>query len=134
MDSLLSGFESQIEAGELQLGPISNLTAQGRNFANQSSVQSRNFASFRSGLEKLRNDSLRLNQGVQTDGDAQRAWNELMDNINDQEVVRQRLAEIRTINARGVELQRKKLAAIDSNYTGKAAADDDISDLSLIHI
>ena len=53
-----------------------------------------------------------------------------MDNINDAGVVEQRLAEIRKINARGVELQRKKVAAVDSNYTGKAAAEnDDISDL-----
>ncbi|MOA00624.1 hypothetical protein D3C78_1199960 [compost metagenome] len=60
-------------------------------------------------MEKLRNESLRLNAGVQTDGDAQRAWNELLTNINDPQLVRQRLQEIKALNERAFEIRQSKV-------------------------
>ena len=104
------------DSGKLNLGLISNLTGKARNYVGMSDESSRNLSSFRSTLEKLRNDSLRLNTGVQTDGDAQRAWNELLENINDPELVKQRLGEIAEINARGAELQKLQVESIRSNY------------------
>ena len=95
---------------------MSNLINAGRNAAGISSEQSRNFASFKSTLERLRNESLRLNTGVQTDGDAQRAWNELFQNINDTGLVQQRLAEIQGINKRGAELQKLRADSVRANY------------------
>ena len=84
--------------------------------AGMSDENSRNMASFKSSLEKLRNDSLRLNTGVQTDGDAQRAWNELFENINDGGVVTQRLAEIKRLNARAVQLRKLNVDNVRANY------------------
>lgn len=112
----LASIETQIQSGKLQFGPISNLKNMGLNLAGMSTEGSRNFATFKSTLEKLRNDSLRLNTGVQTDGDAQRAWNELFQNINDTEFVKQRLGEIRKINERGADLQKLQVENIRSNY------------------
>lgn len=112
----LAAIESQIESGKLRFGPISNLQNTVANMAGMSTEQSRNFATFKSTLEKLRNDSLRLNTGVQTDGDAQRAWNELFQNINDTEFVKQRLGEIRKINERGADLQKLQVDNIRANY------------------
>lgn len=112
----LAGLERQIETGKLSFGPISNVLNTGRNLAGISSEQSRNFGTFKSTLERLRNESLRLNTGVQTDGDAQRAWNELFQNINDTGLVKQRLAEIQAINQRGAELQRLRIDSIRSEY------------------
>ena len=131
VDSLIGGLLGDIDSGTLDLGPVKNLAYEARNFAGESTPQSRAYGTFKAGLEKLRNDSLRLNKGVQTDGDAQRAWNELMANINDTAFVRKRLEEIRQINQRGEKLQREKLSTIDRNYQGKEAApaEDDISDL-----
>lgn len=131
VDSLIGGLLGDIDSGTLDLGPVKNLAYEARNFAGESTPQSRAYGTFKAGLEKLRNDSLRLNKGVQTDGDAQRAWNELMANINDTAFVRKRLEEIRQINQRGERLQREKLNTIDRNYQGKesAPAEDDISDL-----
>jgi hypothetical protein len=120
VDGLLQGFEADIAAGRLDLGPAKNLSYQARNAAGKSTPQSRAYASFTAGLEKLRNDSLRLNKGVQTDGDAQRAWNELMANINDPGLVKASLKEFRELNTRGVRLEREKLQMIDQNY-GSAA-------------
>ena len=57
-----------------------------------------------------------MNTGVQTDGDAQRAWNELFQNINDTDLVKQRLAEIKNINKRGAELQQLKIDGVRANY------------------
>lgn len=112
----LGGISKQIETGKLSFGPIDNLTSAGLNAIGRSTENSRNFASFKSTLERLRNESLRLNSGVQTDGDAQRAWAELFQNINDTELVKQRLAEIQGINARGAQLHQLRVDSIRSNY------------------
>lgn len=103
----------------LNLGPWTNRGAEILNWSGQSNENSRNYASFVSTLEKLRNDSLRLNNGVQTEGDAQRAWNELFKNLNDEGVVRQRLAEIQRINNRAIEFRRGRVGALESGqYIG----------------
>ena len=106
----------RIQRGELQFGPVANLINKGRNAAGQSNAQSRNYQEFESDLEKLRNDSLRLNSGVQTDGDAQRAWNELFANLNDAEYVKQRLQTINELNKRAEGLRRMNIDMIRENY------------------
>jgi hypothetical protein len=115
IDADLSTIEGQIKAGKLRFGPVENLVSQAKNLLGVSDEQSRNFASFKTTLEKLRNDSLRLNTGVQTDGDAQREWNALFQNINDTAYVQGRLAEIRKINQRGAKLQRERLNILRRN-------------------
>jgi len=99
-------YKSQVESGQLNLGPVQNVWSDVKNFAGKSDPNSRNYGSFRAGLEKLRNDSLRLNKGMQTEGDAQRAWNELLANVNDESLVQQRLAEIDGINRRAIDNRR----------------------------
>lgn len=101
----LGSFVGQIEGGRLNLGAFANLWNKSMNGLGMSTEESRNLQSFEATLEKLRNDSLRLNKGVQTDGDAQRAWNELLANINDPGVVMQRLKEIQKINERALMLR-----------------------------
>lgn len=112
----LSVLDNQIAEGKLKIGPVNNVVSSVQNTLGLSSPQSRNFASFKATLEKLRNDSLRLNKGVQTEGDAQRAWNELFNSINDPQVVQQRLAEIRAINARAADQKRMQVDAIRANF------------------
>jgi hypothetical protein len=69
------------------------------------------YNSFRATLEKMRNDSLRLNKGVQTEGDAQRAWNELFTALgaNDKDTVEQRLRELALINRRAANQIRRRI-------------------------
>lgn len=109
INDTLGGFIGQLDEGKLQLGPVSNVVAGARNWAGNSSPESRNYASFQAGLEKLRNDTLRLNKGVQTEGDAVRAFNELVANINDPGVVRQRLEEIRQLNQRAAQFKQNQI-------------------------
>lgn len=118
----LNQVEKQLKTNKLKLGPVENLKSQALNAAGFSTPESRNFASFRATLEKQRNDSLRLNKGVQTEGDGQRAWNELFNNLNDKEVVKQRLQEIQKINKRGADLQKLQVDQIRANY-GAAPVD-----------
>jgi len=112
----LDAVSKQIADGKLTFGPVSNLISGAKNTIGMSDENSRNLASFKTNLEKLRNDSLRLNKGVQTDGDAQRAWNELFQNINDTEVVKQRLGEIKRLNERAVQLRKMDIDNIRINY------------------
>lgn len=116
----LSSFLNQLDSGALNIGVLSNAMSSAKNFTGNSDEQSRNYQSFKATLEKLRNDSLRLNKGVQTDGDAQRAWNELLTNINDPKVVRQRLVEIQAINDRAVKIRMARNNNLRSNYGNPA--------------
>ena len=106
LNSQLGGFIDQIDNGKLVLGPVQNRISELKNYADNSDENSRNYASFVAGMEKMRNESLRLNKGVQTEGDAQRAWNEVLANINDPAVVKQRLQEIQRYNATAAEFKK----------------------------
>lgn len=110
VNKVIDRVTNQIDSGELDLGFGKNIFAQGQNAIGLGSPTSRNFASFRASLEKMRNDSLRLNKGVQTEGDAQRAWGELITNLSDPQLVKQRLAEIKDLNEQAIAL-RKDLVA-----------------------
>jgi hypothetical protein len=116
IDKDLEGFEKQIEDGKLEFGVVSNLINTGRNKAGFSTPESRNLESFKTKLENLRNSVLLLNKGVQTEGDAQRAMNEIMTNINDKELVKQRLQELRVLNRRAVDLRKNNVDTLRSTY------------------
>ena len=116
INSDLNVVSQQLESGQLDLGFFKNIGSKARNIAGNTTEQSRNFDSFKATLTKLRNDSLRLNKGVQTEGDAQRSWDELIANINDNQLVRERIAEIQQINKRGAELKKMGADMIRQNY------------------
>ena len=112
----LEGVAKQIDEGKLDLSLTGNAAGKVRNFIGISNESSRNLDSFQATIEKLRNDSLRLNKGVQTEGDAQRAWNELFSSLNDKKLVRKRLGEIQKINERAVNLRKMNVDQIRANY------------------
>ncbi len=112
----LAAVEQQIQSKKLNLGLVNNAVGTARNYVGLSDENSKNLASFRAKLEGLRNSSLQLNKGVQTDGDAQRAWNELITNINDPGVVMQRIGEIRALNERAATLRRMNVDMVRNNY------------------
>lgn len=138
----------QLEAGELDLGPVANLISGAQNLSGLSTPGSRNYAAFVSTLEKMRNDSLRLNKGVQTEGDAIRAWNEVTKYITDPKVVIEQLSRIRDLNALAARqrLQRinirrerngyQQFDPSDIGYGGgvqaQQPAQDDLSDVDAL--
>ena len=113
IDAELGRFDAMIENGSLELSPVSNAIGGVRNTLGISSENSRNLAEFRSTLEKVRNDSLRLNSGVQTEGDAKRAWDELIANINDPAIVRRQLQRIKGINSRARQFRQQRINALE---------------------
>jgi hypothetical protein len=120
----LDSFVKKIDNKELNLGLIDNTIARVRNAVGYSTPQSQELASFKATMEKMRNQSLLLNKGVQTEGDAQRAWNELFENMNDSGVVRKRLEEIQDINKRAMKL---KMLGVDTRRANFGAEPYDFS-------
>lgn len=116
IDSDIGALGKQLESGEIQLGPMENVMSGAKNWLGASDKTSKNYATLKASLEKMRNDSLRLNKGVQTEGDATRAWNELFQNLNDPGVVKQRLGEIQKVNQRAATFRKMNVDAIRKNY------------------
>ena len=116
IQSDLGAIKAQVDSGQLKLGPVNNVLSAGKNWAGISDENSRNYGTFKATLERLRNESLRLNKGVQTEGDSQRAWNELITNINDPKLVSKRLGEIQAINERAANLRKMNVESIRSNF------------------
>lgn len=116
VNNRLADFEKKIDDGKLDLGPFANLMSGARNMTNTSTEVSRNFASFKNTLEELRNQTLLLAKGVQTEGDANRAWQQLVTNLNDEKYVKSRLKEIRAINEKSAQLQLQNYNRIQANY------------------
>jgi len=102
-------FTDLIDNDKLGFGFVEGIgdsTARFLNIAGEEAINSAQFDTF---LEKLRNDSLRLNKGVQTEGDAKRALNELIKNKNDTKVIRAQLQRLREINERAVEIRKRNI-------------------------
>jgi hypothetical protein len=116
MNADIAALTKQIDEGKLKLGLLRNLESEGRQFIGANDEASRRYGSLKATLEKLRNESLRLNKGVQTEGDAVRVWNEILARITDEQFVKQRLAEVAAINQRAIGLRKMNVDAIRRNY------------------
>lgn len=112
----LAKIVSQIKSGEINLGPVNNAFNRARNAMGLGTTESKNLATLEATLERMRNESLRLNKGIQTEGDSERAWNELVKSINDPGVVEQRLQEIIRTNERAILLRKNNIDLIRANY------------------
>ena len=106
----LGSYANKIDTGKMTLGLAANLGSRAGLTLGMANQNAREIGSFRATLAKLRNDTLRLNKGTQTEGDAVRAFDELFQNINDQGFVRKRLDEINQINRRA---QAQRITAIN---------------------
>lgn len=122
VNNQVSSYINMIDGGQLNFSPAANLSGRVRNALGVSDSNSRNQALFRSDMERLRNESLRLNAGVQTEGDAQRAWNELFGNLNDEAVVKAQLQRIQQLNNRAIQFRQGRLSAIENQSFGGSPA------------
>lgn len=107
-----------IGSGRVSLGLWSNSVAKGRNAVGKSSDASRAYADVQQTFEKLRNNYLLLAKGVQTEGDAQRAWNSEIGAgaENDNKLATQQLQKARGMIERMVNLQQNRIDSIYANY------------------
>lgn len=95
--------------GGLETGPGSQAMRVFNEATGVGTSNSRTLSLFQNDLEGMRNDSLRLNKGVQTEGDAVREWRNLMSNVMDQEYVVKALGRINAINKRAEALKIRQI-------------------------
>lgn len=121
----LGTFIDQIDNGTLKLGPFDNVRNQSLLMLNSDDPSALAFGNFKDTLAKIRNDTLRLNKGTQTEGDATRALDEIAGNLTNTKYVKQRLETIQRLNERAVKEKTGLIKDTYSNY-GKEAPNLDL--------
>lgn len=123
IQTLTKNYIDKIDKGELTLGAATNaMGAFSTKYGELPLVPKADKGDviregFLSDMKKLRNDSLRLNKGVQTDGDAQREWETLFNNINNADVVKNTLLRINDLDARAEQLKRVQIDTQRQNFS-----------------
>ncbi len=115
LNDIIQKNAERIKNGTLKVGPADTLGANFRTALNMSTDEDVARKEWQADLTKIVNESLRLNKGVQTEGDAQRAAEELM-GASDQKTVAAALKRLAGFNRSAVELQRRKQDLINGNY------------------
>jgi hypothetical protein len=125
--ALVDGAIAILKNDDVQLGAIRNIESRGRNFAGVSDENSRAFASIKQTLEKLRNNYLLLAKGVQTEGDATRAWNsEIGESVqNDNKLALQQLEKAGGMIDRALAAQQKRIDTVQTNFGNAPQPDAD---------
>jgi len=102
---------ANLKAGTLQLGALRNAWNASRNFFGQSTPESQAYAELERGITRITNESLRLNKGVQTEGDAQRAAKEVLAAFgkNDTALMAKALEDLQRINVRAAENKARSI-------------------------
>jgi len=83
-----------IDKGRLSLGPAVTPGQKALNLLGMSTESSQRLADLQRDLENSRNAILMAAKGVQTEGDAQRAMNAIINNLNDPKVVKSALQDL----------------------------------------
>lgn len=115
VSTMIKKHSQRMADGSLVVGPVDSIGAQFRTRLGMSNANDVNLNEYRADLTKIVNESLRLNSGVQTEGDAQRAANELMD-ANDPATAARALRRLQEYNTRAIELQKRKMDLVRRNY------------------
>lgn len=117
--SVLSRIDNSIAAidsGLINLDPSRRAETWVRNNTNTSDPQSRAQAELRRTVETLRNSILSDAAGPQTDGDALRALDQILNGWGDEKVVREGLDQYRQIQQRKTETQKALIEQRASQY------------------
>lgn len=116
--TLIDRALATIKSGKVNLGMASNARARVRNAAGASTEATRAYSDIRQTFEKLRNNYLLLAKGVQTEGDAQRAWNSEIGEsaLNDNDLAVQQLGKARMLIERMVTMQQDRIDSVYANY------------------
>lgn len=115
VSGMIKKHADRMRDGQLVVGPVDSIGAQFRTRLGMTNANDVNLNEYRADLTKIVNESLRLNSGVQTEGDAQRAANELMD-ANDPATAARALRRLQEYNTRAIELQKRKRDLVRQNY------------------
>lgn len=103
------GFLDKIESGDLTFRPLSGVSDSIALAAGSSDEGILNRQSFELFLKRLTNASLRLNKGTQTEGDAERALKEIVNNKSNTKVVQRALQDLQRANKRAAEERKRNI-------------------------
>ena len=106
------GFLDLIDGGMLEFGALDRMgDAIALSTGLGDTQEARNSAAFDRYISRLRNELLRMAKGVQTDGDAQRAIDEIVSatESRDTEAVKQALEDLRKVQQRTIKRYRQKV-------------------------
>lgn len=115
LNDIIQKNAARLADGTLKISPQNAALAWGRTGLGMATEGDVALNEWKSDLTKIVNESLRLNKGVQTEGDAQRAANELM-SANDPRTAAAALARLAKFNRQAVELHTRKQDIINANY------------------
>lgn len=115
VSAIIQKHADRMGSGALTVAPADAIGARLRTSVGMTNANDVNLNEFRADLTRIVNESLRLNSGVQTEGDAQRAAQELMA-ANDQATAARALRRLAEINRRAVDLQKQKQSLVRKNY------------------
>ncbi len=102
-------LHDKIKDGTLNLGMFKNMTSEIANKLGNSTPESREYNNLVSYVAELTNNKLLLQKGVQAKDDADRAGKAILNNLNDTELVKERLAYLIKINDDLILEQEKSL-------------------------
>ncbi|AEM50803.1 hypothetical protein [Stenotrophomonas maltophilia] len=115
LNDIIQKNAARLADGTLKISPQNAALSWGRTGLGIATEGDVALNEWKSDLTKIVNESLRLNKGVQTEGDAQRAANELM-SANDPRTAAAALARLAKFNRQAVELHTRKQDIINANY------------------
>jgi len=115
LGDIIGKNRSRLQSGGLRVGPGQSLIGRIRTGLGVAGANDVALNEWQADKTKIVNESLRLNKGVQTEGDAIRAGEELMA-ANDQATLNRALDRLESINNRAIELQSRKQSLINGNY------------------
>ncbi|MCC8492281.1 hypothetical protein [Xanthomonas citri] len=105
----------RLASGQLDVSRTAQAEGWLRSRAGFNDPNSLNLAELDSDKTQIVNESLRLNKGVQTEGDAQRAAREIMA-ANDGDSLKRSMERMQAINRRALQLKQQQLNQLYSNY------------------
>jgi hypothetical protein len=122
---------ANLEDGSLKLGALRNAWNSSKNFFGKSTPESDKYAELQREVTRITNEALRLNKGVQTEGDAERASKELQASFakNDSTIMAKALRDLQEINRRAATNkaklvdQRRTSQGVTPLYGGQSPVD-----------
>ena len=115
--SILVKNAERMQSGDLEVTPGRAVGSAVRGFFGVGTEKDANFKEWKADMTSVVNEWLRLNKGVQTEGDAQRAFKELMD-ANDPMTAAKAITRLSGIVTKTVDLQTRKRSILRGNYGG----------------
>ena len=111
-----SDWAKKLREGEVPVTPMGKIESAIRNKTGFSDEGSREYGSFNTFVEKMRNDLLLLAKGVQTEGDAKRALAAIVAAGNDPQLLADAMEKAAMVNQKAANLEKGKLSLVRKNY------------------